>query len=36
MYLKVYNSGRVNMCQEWSGVVSAEVMEEYMTLQGRL
>ena len=24
------------MSQEWSGMVSAEVKEEYMTLQGRL
>ena len=26
----------MNMSHEWSGVVSAEVKEEYMTLQGRL
>ena len=30
------DSGRVSMSQEWSRVVSAEVKEEYMTLQGRL
>ena len=30
------DSGRVSMSQEWSGMVSAEVKEEYMTLQGRL
>ena len=29
------DSGRVSMSQEWSRVVSAEVKEEYMTLQGR-
>ena len=28
------DSGRVSMSQEWSRVVSAEVKEEYMTLQG--
>ena len=28
------NSGRGSMSQEWSRVVSAEVKEEYMTLQG--
>ncbi len=28
------DSGRVSMSQEWSKVVSAEVKEEYMTLQG--
>ena len=28
------SSGRVSMSQEWSRVVSAEVKEEYMTLQG--
>ena len=26
----------MSMSHEWSGVVSAEVKEEYMTLQGRL
>ena len=30
------DSGRVSMSQEWSRVVSAEVKEEYMTLQSRL
>ena len=30
------DSGRGNMGQEWSGVVSAKVLREYMTLQGRL
>ena len=29
------DSGRVSMSQEWSRVVSAEVKEEYMKLQGR-
>ena len=28
------DSGKVSMRQEWSRVVSAEVKEEYMTLQG--
>ncbi len=28
------DSGRVGMSQEWSRVVSTEVKEEYMTLQG--
>ena len=28
------DSGRVSLSQEWSRVVSAEVKEEYMTLQG--
>ena len=30
------DSGIVSMSQEWSRVVSAEVKEVYMTLQGRL
>ena len=30
------DSGRGNMGQEWSWVVSAEVLREYMTLQDRL
>ena len=30
------DSGRVSMSQEWSSVVSAEVKEEYMTLEGRI
>ena len=30
------NSGRANTGQEWSGVVSAEVHRDYMTLQGGL
>ena len=30
------DSGRGNMGQEWSGVVSAEVKREYLTLQVRL
>ena len=29
------DSGRGNMGQEWSGSVSAEVLREFMTLQGR-
>ena len=28
------DSGRLSIGLEWSGVVSAEVKEEYMTLQG--
>ena len=30
------DSGRVSKSQEWSRLISAEVKEEYMTLQGRL
>ena len=30
------DSGRVSMSQEWSRLVSAEVKEECMTLQGRI
>ena len=30
------DSGRLSVSHEWSRVVSAEVKEEYMTLQGRL
>ena len=33
--LRMY-SGRGYMGQEWSGVVSAQVLMVYMTLQGRL
>ena len=28
------NSGKLSMSHEWSRVVSAEIKEEYMTLQG--
>ena len=30
------DSGRLSMSHEWSGVVSDEVKQEYMTHQGRL